>query len=93
VLSPWFGRRILLRRHELGLIDARQWQRFQTKQSNIATEKARLLNTRVQPDSPVALAVSAISDQNVPTVRSLMHQAERPRCIRRSHQLCSFLIL
>lgn len=58
-------------RRELGLIDDERWRQFEGKRTRIAEEKARLANTRVQPDSDVAQAFSQASAQGVKAVRRL----------------------
>ena len=57
-------------RRQLGLLDDGQWQRFQAKQGRIAAERERLESLRVQPDSAIARAFAAESEQNVASVRS-----------------------
>lgn len=57
-------------RREVGLIDDEQWQRFEGKRRRIAEEKIRLGRTRVQPDSDVAQAFAAVSEQRVKAVCS-----------------------
>jgi tRNA uridine 5-carboxymethylaminomethyl modification enzyme len=50
---------------EIGLIDDRRWQLFQTKQENIAAEKERLHETRVKEQESLGQAIAAYTQQPV----------------------------
>lgn len=56
-------------RRELGLIDDRRWEMFQSKQARMTEDKKRLATTRIQPDSDLAKAFAEASGQNVTTVQ------------------------
>eukprot|EP00892_Ulva_mutabilis_P011891 jgi/Ulvmu1/9074/UM005_0169.1 len=63
---------------ELGLVDDERWAQFEGKRTRIAEENKRLANTRVQPDSEVALAFADVSEQRVKAVVSLEELLRRP---------------
>ncbi len=50
---------------EIGLIDDRRWAIFNRKQTNIATEKARLDTTRVKEHEPTGQAIAAQIEQPI----------------------------
>lgn len=50
---------------EIGLIDDRRWQLFQTKQANIVAEKERLHETRVKEHDSLGQAIAAYTQQPV----------------------------
>lgn len=64
--------------YEAGLVDEERWKSYQQKQERIEREKARLGETRVQPDSAVAQDFAEVSGQNVPSVVSLETMLRRP---------------
>ena len=63
---------------EWGLVNDARWRRFEEKLDRIDKEQRRLESLRVQPDSEIALAVSSVSGQAVPSVSSLADLLRRP---------------
>lgn len=56
-------------RREVGLIDDRRWEMFESKQARMSKDKKRLATTRIQPDSDLAKAFAEASGQNLNTVQ------------------------
>ena len=50
-------------------MDDERWRQFEGKRDRVAAEKVRLGSTRVQPDSDVAQAFAAASEQHIKAVR------------------------
>jgi tRNA uridine 5-carboxymethylaminomethyl modification enzyme len=65
---------------ELGLIDDRRWQLFETKQAAIATEKQRLESVRLKVSDPVAAAVAAETGAPIRGSITLAELLRRPQC-------------
>jgi tRNA uridine 5-carboxymethylaminomethyl modification enzyme len=63
---------------ELGLVDDRRWELFQSKQAAITAEKRRLESVRVAQDSGVARAAAVVSGQNIPEALTLADLLRRP---------------
>ncbi|NET37657.1 MAG: tRNA uridine-5-carboxymethylaminomethyl(34) synthesis enzyme MnmG [Cyanothece sp. SIO1E1] len=63
---------------EIGLIDARRWDLFNRKQSNIAAEKERLYETRVKEHDPVGQAIATHTNQRIKGSITLADLLRRP---------------
>jgi tRNA uridine 5-carboxymethylaminomethyl modification enzyme len=63
---------------EIGLIDDRRWQLFQTKQANITAEKERLYSSRIKEKDEVGLAIAAYTDQRIKGAIVLADLLRRP---------------
>ena len=63
---------------EIGLIDDRRWQLFQTKQANIIAEKERLHETRIKERDQVAIAIVKDTEQKIKGSLSLADLLRRP---------------
>jgi tRNA uridine 5-carboxymethylaminomethyl modification enzyme len=63
---------------EIGLIDDRRWQLFQTKQANIAAEKERLHTTRVKEHDPLGRQIFADTQQAIKGSITLADLLRRP---------------
>lgn len=63
---------------EIGLIDDRRWDLFQTKQANIAAEQERLQTSRVKENDPVAPAIVAATDGPIKGSVTLAELLKRP---------------
>ncbi|MBF2050952.1 MAG: tRNA uridine-5-carboxymethylaminomethyl(34) synthesis enzyme MnmG [Elainella sp. C42_A2020_010] len=63
---------------EIGLIDDRRWQLFQTKQTNIAAEKERLHTTRVKEHEPLGQQIMADTQQAIKGSITLADLLRRP---------------
>lgn len=63
---------------EIGLIDDRRWQLFQTKQANIAAEKERLHTTRVKEHDPLGQQIFADTQQAIKGSITLADLLRRP---------------
>jgi len=63
---------------EIGLIDDRRWQLFQTKQANIIAEKERLHETRIKERDEVAIAIVKDTEQKIKGSLSLADLLRRP---------------
>jgi tRNA uridine 5-carboxymethylaminomethyl modification enzyme len=63
---------------EIGLIDDRRWQLFQSKQTNIIAEKERLHETRIKEREPVAIQIVQDTEQKIKGSLSLADLLRRP---------------
>ena len=63
---------------EIGLIDDRRWQLFQSKQANIIAEKERLHETRIKERDEVAIAIVKDTEQKIKGSLSLADLLRRP---------------
>ncbi|MCU0523361.1 MAG: tRNA uridine-5-carboxymethylaminomethyl(34) synthesis enzyme MnmG [Elainella sp. Prado103] len=63
---------------EIGLIDDRRWQLFQTKQANIVAEKERLHTTRVKAHEPLGQQIFAETQQAIKGSITLAELLRRP---------------
>ncbi len=63
---------------EIGLIDDRRWNLFQTKQNNIQTEKTRLSETRVKEHDDVGRAIAHDTQQRIKGSITLADLLRRP---------------
>lgn len=63
---------------EIGLIDDRRWQLFQTKQENIAAEKERLYETRIKERDEVAESIVSDTQQKIKGSITLADLLRRP---------------
>lgn len=63
---------------EIGLVDDRRWQRFQTKQANIAAEKERLHETRIREHDLIGQAIVADTQQAIKGSITLADLLRRP---------------
>lgn len=63
---------------ELGLIDDRRWQLFQTKQAHIAAEKERLHTTRIKAHEPLGQQIVAETQQAIKGSITLAELLRRP---------------
>nr|RNJ69886.1 MAG: tRNA uridine-5-carboxymethylaminomethyl(34) synthesis enzyme MnmG [Leptolyngbya sp. IPPAS B-1204] len=63
---------------EIGLIDDRRWQLFQTKQTNIVAEKERLHTTRVKEHEPLGQQIVADTQQAIKGSITLADLLRRP---------------
>lgn len=63
---------------EIGLIDDRRWQLFQTKQANIVAEKERLHTTRVKEHEPLGKQIFADTQQAIKGSITLADLLRRP---------------
>jgi tRNA uridine 5-carboxymethylaminomethyl modification enzyme len=63
---------------EIGLIDDRRWDLFQTKQANIAAEQERLQTSRVKENDPTAPAIVAATGGPIKGSVTLAELLKRP---------------
>jgi tRNA uridine 5-carboxymethylaminomethyl modification enzyme len=63
---------------EIGLIDDRRWDLFQTKQANIAAEQERLQTSRVKENDPAAPAIIAATGGPIKGSVTLAELLKRP---------------
>lgn len=63
---------------EIGLIDDRRWQLFETKQANITAEKERLYETRVKEQEDLGRAIAADTQQKIKGSITLADLLRRP---------------
>lgn len=63
---------------EIGLIDDRRWQQFQSKQSHIKEEKVRLQKSRIRASDPLGGELETLSGQTVKEAVSLEMVLKRP---------------
>jgi tRNA uridine 5-carboxymethylaminomethyl modification enzyme len=63
---------------EIGLIDDRRWQLFQTKQANIVAEKERLHTTRIKEHEPLGQQIVADTNQAIKGSITLADLLRRP---------------
>lgn len=63
---------------ELGLIDDRRWQLFQTKQAQIVAEKERLYETRLKEQEETGVAIAAYTQQKIKGSITLADLLRRP---------------
>ncbi|GAB4215386.1 MAG: tRNA uridine-5-carboxymethylaminomethyl(34) synthesis enzyme MnmG [Synechococcales cyanobacterium] len=63
---------------EMGLIDQRRWQVFQTKQARIAQELARLDHTRVKPTDAAGQALMHLTQETIKGSATLTELLRRP---------------
>ncbi len=63
---------------EIGLIDDRRWQLYESKQEQIATEKDRLYGTRVKENEEVGKAIAADTQQAIKGSITLADLLRRP---------------
>jgi len=63
---------------EIGLIDDRRWQLYESKQEQIATEKDRLYATRVKENEEVGKAIAANTQQAIKGSITLADLLRRP---------------
>ncbi|XGV88019.1 MAG: tRNA uridine-5-carboxymethylaminomethyl(34) synthesis enzyme MnmG [Limnothrix sp. BL-A-16] len=63
---------------EIGLIDDRRWDLFQTKQANIAAEQERLQTSRVKENDPAAPAIVAATGGPIKGSVTLVELLKRP---------------
>lgn len=63
---------------EIGLIDDRRWGLFVEKQAKISAEKARLLQTKIGVESPLAGEIATVSEQALRTAVTLDNLLRRP---------------
>lgn len=63
---------------ELGLIDDRRWQLFQSKQAHIAAEKERLHSTRIKAHEPLGQQIVAETQQAIKGSITLAELLRRP---------------
>ena len=63
---------------EIGLIDDRRWELFQTKQQNIIAEKERLYSTRVKEHDDIGKAIFAATNQAIKGSITLADLLRRP---------------
>ncbi len=63
---------------EIGLIDDRRWDLFQTKQANIAAEQERLQTSRVKENDPAASAIVATASGPIKGSVTLAELLKRP---------------
>lgn len=63
---------------EIGLIDDRRWQLFQTKQANISAEKVRLSETRVKEHDALGQAIAQDTQQRIKGSITLADLLRRP---------------
>ncbi|MDJ0724185.1 MAG: tRNA uridine-5-carboxymethylaminomethyl(34) synthesis enzyme MnmG [Prochloraceae cyanobacterium] len=64
---------------EIGLIDDRRWELFQTKQANIAAEKERLHGTRIKERDEVGIAIATDTQQKIKGAITLADLLRRPK--------------
>ncbi|MDY6941237.1 MAG: tRNA uridine-5-carboxymethylaminomethyl(34) synthesis enzyme MnmG [Cyanobacteriota bacterium] len=64
---------------EIGTIDDRRWQLFQTKQANIAAEKERLHSTRIKERDEVGVRIVADTQQKIKGSITLAELLRRPK--------------
>jgi len=64
---------------EIGLIDDRRWELFQTKQANIAAEKERLHGTRIKERDRVGIAIATDTQQKIKGAITLADLLRRPK--------------
>ncbi len=63
---------------EIGLIDDRRWELFQSKQQNIIAEKERLYSTRVKEHDDIGKAIFAATNQAIKGSITLADLLRRP---------------
>ncbi|MEO1094013.1 MAG: tRNA uridine-5-carboxymethylaminomethyl(34) synthesis enzyme MnmG [Cyanobacteria bacterium J06638_28] len=63
---------------EIGLIDDRRWELFQTKQANIQAEKTRLAKVRVKEHDPVGQRIAGDTGQRIKSAIALADLLRRP---------------
>ncbi len=63
---------------EIGLIDDRRWQLFNSKQANITAEKERLHTTRVKELDPIGQAIASDTGQAIKNSITLADLLRRP---------------
>ncbi len=63
---------------EIGLVDDRRWERFVSKQENIAAEKERLQSVRVKEHDPVGVAIATDTQQAIKGSITLADLLRRP---------------
>jgi tRNA uridine 5-carboxymethylaminomethyl modification enzyme len=63
---------------EIGLIDARRWELFQSKQQNIIAEKERLYSTRVKEHDDIGKSIFAATNQSIKGAITLADLLRRP---------------
>ena len=64
---------------DIGLIDDRRWQLFQSKQEKIAAEKERLYETRIKEREELGVAIAADTQQKIKGSVTLADLLRRPR--------------
>ena len=64
---------------EIGTIDDRRWQLFQTKQANIAAEKERLHSTRIKERDEVGVRIATDTQQKIKGSITLADLLRRPK--------------
>jgi tRNA uridine 5-carboxymethylaminomethyl modification enzyme len=65
--------------YEIGLIDERRWQLFQSKYTNIAAEQERLHTTRVKEHDEVGVRIVQETNQKIKSAISLADLLRRPK--------------
>jgi tRNA uridine 5-carboxymethylaminomethyl modification enzyme len=63
---------------EIGLIDDRRWQLFQSKQANIIGEKERLYETRIKEQDEIGIQIVAATQQKIKGSITLADLLRRP---------------
>lgn len=64
--------------YKIGLIDARRWQLFQSKQANIIAEKERLHETRIKEQDELGIMIATDTQQKIKNSVSLADLLRRP---------------
>jgi tRNA uridine 5-carboxymethylaminomethyl modification enzyme len=64
---------------EVGLIDDRRWQLFQSKQAQIIAEKERLHTTRIKEKDELGVAIATDTDQKIRGSITLADLLRRPQ--------------